>query len=592
MATIESRDLDLSEVFKAFYTVPDFQREYVWQDSQVEQLLTDIRAEQIEGGNIDYFIGSIVTCPAPDGRFQLIDGQQRMTTIFVAFCALRDRLKAVGDTKLDTLKRLIADTKIDRKGNESFSVRIQLQYEDAGNALELLTHEQVPSSEGPTRSIQNIAMAYETCREFFISEFGDDTHLLRGYYGYLVTQVKLIRIETDSLARALKIFETINDRGIGLDAMDLLKNLLFMKSAPDEFEILKLEWKKLTDALYGAGEKPLRFLRYYILSRYGVDKLREDELYGWLVKNEKKVGFGKKPIIFARELNSAVSAYLNFTKGLTPSGERDPDLLSLSTMTGKATRQHLIILLAARSVQTEVFSAVCKDLEQLIMAYLITRQTNREFEVLFPGWAIKLSVVQTIEQYRAFSTDTFVKRRSELATRFLREFAALDASLLKKYQLRYIVGKLTQSVDLAGYGITSEGHKWLSRYTDASNHIEHIAPVNPSSDAAAEFGEGATDWAVIWSIGNLALAEFSINGSLGNRAFSKKKGVYPQSQFLLTRAVSGVIKIGSNTAIDRAVAHLTPFENWNRKSVIDRSRMLAELASRVWDITTPNVPRQ
>jgi uncharacterized protein with ParB-like and HNH nuclease domain len=47
MATIESRDLDLSEVFKAFHAVPDFQREYVWQESQVEQLLADIRAEQI-----------------------------------------------------------------------------------------------------------------------------------------------------------------------------------------------------------------------------------------------------------------------------------------------------------------------------------------------------------------------------------------------------------------------------------------------------------------------------------------------------------------------------------------------------------------
>lgn len=359
MATIKSRDLNLSEVFKAFYEVPDFQREYVWEDSQVEQLLTDIRAEQIEGGNVDYFIGSIVTCPARDGRLQLIDGQQRMTTIFVAFCALRDRLKAIGDSKLDTVKRLIADTKVDRKGNESFSVRIQLQYEDAGNVLELLTNEKVPQSDGTTRSIHNIAIAYETCREFFVSEFGDDVHLLREYYGYLVTQVKLIRIETDSLTRALKIFETINDRGIGLDAMDLLKNLLFMKSTPDEFETLKLEWKRLTDTLYGAGEKPLRFLRYYILSEYGADKLREDELYDWLVKNEIKVGYGKKPLAFARALNSAVNAYLNFTKGLTPNGGRNPDLLSLSLLTGKATRQHLILLLAARSAPTEIFSALC-----------------------------------------------------------------------------------------------------------------------------------------------------------------------------------------------------------------------------------------
>lgn len=236
---------------------------------------------------------------------------------------------------------------------------------------------------------------------------------------------------------------------------------------------------------------------------------------------------------------------------------------------------------------------MCQDLEQLILAYLITRQTNREFEVLFPGWAVKLPSVHSIEEYRAFSANTFVKRRSELAARFFREFAALDTLFLKKYQLRYIVGKLTQSVDLAGYGIASEGHKWLSRYTDAVNHIEHIAPVTPSSDATAEFGEGAADLAVVWSIGNLLLAESSINGSLGNKPFSKKKPVYPQSQFLLTRAISGAIKVGNNTAIDRAVADFKPFENWNRKSVMERSRMLAELASRVWDITAkPKVADQ
>ena len=141
------------------------------------------------------------------------------------------------------------------------------------------------------------------------------------------------------------------------------------------------------------------------------------------------------------------------------------------------------------------------------MAYLITRQTNREFEVLFPGWAVKLADVRAIEQYRAFSVATFAKRKSELAARFIREFTALDALFLKKYQLRYIVGKLTQAVDLAAYGGSSEGHKWLSRYTDASNHVEHIAPSTPSTDAVAEFGEGATDRGVIWSIGNLALAE-------------------------------------------------------------------------------------
>jgi uncharacterized protein with ParB-like and HNH nuclease domain len=136
--------------------------------------------------------------------------------------------------------------------------------------------------------MRNVAAAYYAALAFFTAEFETDTAALRAFYGCLINKVKLIRITTDSIARALKIFETINDRGVGLDAMDLLKNLLFMKASPENFDRLKNKWKALTDKLYNAGEKPLRFLRYYIFATFPVAKLQEDQLYEWLVANEKK----------------------------------------------------------------------------------------------------------------------------------------------------------------------------------------------------------------------------------------------------------------------------------------------------------------
>jgi len=221
----------------------------------------------------------------------------------------------------------------------------------------------------------------------------------------------------------------------------------------------------------------------------------------------------------------------------------------------------------------------------LIFVYLISRQTNREFEVLFPGWALDLKKVKSLRSYDEFAKKTFRNRRKELAERFLREFAALDTQFLKNYQRRYLVGKLTQAVDMAGFGPTAEGTRWLSRYCDPANHIEHIAPVTPSAEAVNQFGDGATNATIQWAIGNLALAESSINGSLGNKSFSKKKGVYPQSQFLLTRTISGNIKVGKNTAINRAIDKLLPFEEWHIAEVQKRSEMLATLASKVWGVS-------
>jgi uncharacterized protein with ParB-like and HNH nuclease domain len=65
MAAIESKDETVSGVFKDFYVVPNYQREYVWGEAEVDQLLKDIRTEQAEGADAEYFIGSIVVCPRP-----------------------------------------------------------------------------------------------------------------------------------------------------------------------------------------------------------------------------------------------------------------------------------------------------------------------------------------------------------------------------------------------------------------------------------------------------------------------------------------------------------------------------------------------
>lgn len=586
MAAIESKDETVSGVFKDFYVVPSYQREYVWSEAEVDQLLKDIRTEQAEGPDAEYFIGSIVVCPRDDGAFDLIDGQQRTTTLFVILCAIRDHLGEIGDSGTESIKKLIADTITDLKGNDSFRARLDPQYEDAGDVFENLVSGTQPEARG-TRSMKNVAVAYKTARRFLDEEFGSDPQATKAFYGYLVHRVKLIRIRTDSIARALKIFETINDRGIGLDAMDLLKNLLFMQTEPAQFDHLKNRWKGLTDALFKDGEKPLRFLRYYIFASFGVTKVREDELYGWFVRNEERVGFASDSLSFVTRLQDALDAYLNFLKGRGRDGSASPVVESISILAGKSTRQHLILLLAGRDLPGNVFDALCADTEALLFTYMVTRQTNREFEVMFPEWAPELAAVKTIGEYEAFAERTLRKRRRELSSRFHREFRNLDGRALRQYQLRYVLGKLTQHVDQAAYGQSSQTSLWLSRYCDGTNvHIEHILPQSPDDEVRGEFGEGADSPTLIWSIGNLALAEKSLNTSLGRRPFSYKRTMYPKSQFLLTRVLGQKPDIGQ-TAIDRAVAAMTPFETWTPEDIAQRAAWLTDLAAEVWSVPEP-----
>jgi hypothetical protein len=99
--------------------------------------------------------------------------------------------------------------------------------------------------------------------------------------------------------------------------------------------------------------------------------------------------------------------------------------------------------------------------------------------------------------------------------------------------------------------------------------------------------EEAADWAV-W-LGNLTLAEEPINISLGNKPFSSKQPEYRNSQFYLTKLLSGVVSVGKNTAINRAVEGLPTFKEWSSKSIQKRQEALAELARKVWDMPTPKV---
>ena len=123
-------------------------------------------------------------------------------------------------------------------------------------------------------SLEKLITAYSTLYRTLQGTY-DTPQKLKKYWGFLANNVVFIRISTD-VSSALKIFETINERGIGLDSMDLLKNLLFTQVRQDEFIKLKDEWKRITAPLEEAKEKPLRFLRYFLMANYVIRNARGD----------------------------------------------------------------------------------------------------------------------------------------------------------------------------------------------------------------------------------------------------------------------------------------------------------------------------
>lgn len=581
--TIESLDLPLSKVFNDFYVVPSYQREYVWETQQVEQLLLDIHDAFPDDGQMmsEYFIGSLVVCPGDEGLLDLIDGQQRMTTAYVFLCAVRDYIEELGADPLQPLDQQIAAIQMDDYGNQVSRYRVSLQYEDSRNVLERIADgaEDISEMAQDTRSVENILNAYHVIRAFLKREFEGNVAEIRRFYAYFINRVKLVRIKTQSVAHALKVFETINDRGVGLDSMDLLKNLMFMQAERAGFENLKEKWKTLVDVLHRAKEKPLRFLRYYVFATYNVTRLRQDEIYQWFADNEELCGYGSDPLNFVDKLNAAARAYTNFVDGKNIDRSPNRYLINLSYLSG-AARQQLILLLAGRHLSVTLFTELARHIENLFFAYIIAREPTKEFERAFARWAPELRTVEDRAELNAFVQDHFVPAKQELATRFELAFVELNEEAIQKYRMRYILGKMTQYVNEDAYGQTPLD---LGQYVKRKD-VEHILPQNPSSSIKANFDKPDRIQEYTQRLGNMTMLEHSINRSIGNKPFSEKKKAYANSQFLLTKSIAEEIKIGKNTKIDRAVSQLTTFDKWSSESIERRQEMLTDLAKRVWDM--------
>jgi hypothetical protein len=536
----------------------------------------------------EYFIGSIVTYQDEKGVFQLIDGQQRLTTSYLVLCVIRDTLQELRIDPPATLLRQISATSMDpNTGDDVFRYRLVLQYEDSQNVLERIANNSASVTAMPatTSSVEHILNAYQAIWEFLRSNFDNDSSKIKAFAAAYTMRVKLIRIVTPDLSHALKLFETINDRGVGLNAMDLLKNLLFMRTSNQHYATLKELWKTLIDTLdRQCKEKPMRFLRYYILSHYELPpnkrEIREDEIYKWFADadNEEKTGINKNPIGFLNDLIRCSRAYSNFVAGKNVQGHENRYLQNIARLSNQA-RQHFILLLAAQDLPENLFDRLCQKIEDLFFCYLITREPTKNFERVFARWSGELRAVKDEASLNGFLERNFVPDLDGRSNAFNFAFSQLSEYRIQQYRMRYILAKLSQYIDESAWGNTFP----LDRYYKAVQ-IEHILPQTPLVEVRAGFDKPEEYDQYKVMLGNLALLEKSINASVSNASFAVKKDGYAQSAILLTKSLVERPHVGTNTQVNRATQDLIQFENWDSESIRDRQEMLGRLARKAWGI--------
>ncbi|NKI35131.1 DUF262 domain-containing protein [Wenzhouxiangella sp. XN79A] len=277
MSNIEAKEKRIGKVLCSDYEfhIPDYQRPYSWTEEQAEELFSDLLGFMRDtGGEDKYFLGSIVLVKGDSTRAEVVDGQQRITTLTILFAAIHERLRHAGISDFrayivepgNIAENLEARPRLFLRRRDAGFFRQHLQ--DPGGFDRLLSLD----PEGLTDPRKNIALNTRYFRDR-LGELTEDDALRLGQF--IVRNCYLVVVSTDHVESAYRIFSVLNDRGLDLETSDILKAELIGRIPADLQEEYTARWETIEESL---GRKGLNELIAHVRMIYRKEKARRSVL--------------------------------------------------------------------------------------------------------------------------------------------------------------------------------------------------------------------------------------------------------------------------------------------------------------------------
>lgn len=545
------------------YRIPRFQRDYSWTEDEWEDLWMDILGTIQAGGEPAHYMGYLVLQSQDDKNFDVIDGQQRLTTLTLIVLAA-----------LKNLKRLIEE-KNNPGNNQQRIEQIRQTYIGYLDPVTLVSRSKLtlnrnndhyfqtyllPLGHLPQRGFRASEHGLRKAFEWFDKRVREYTKKAGGDEG--VTLATLVETMSDRLfftvisvtdeLNAYKVFETLNARGVRLSSTDLLKNYLFSVLHRDgehahEMKALEDRWEAMISRL-GSESFP-DFLRVHWISRK--TSVRQSELF----KTIRAQIFNREAVFeLLRGMEEDMDAYLALTNPEASSWT--PNLKGFAqNLRMFSVRQPFSLLLAAhRKFSSDDFESLLRSCVTISFRYnVIGSLPTHEQEHIYHSVAQKISsgglatAAQTLEAMKPIypNDDKF---RSDFSEKILRTTNSRNLRIV-----RYILCALE-------YQLNGHDHDFESD----SISVEHILPQHPASGWSA-FGEEEAD-VMVYRLGNMTLLNKGQNRDLGNSEFIIKKSVLAVSNFELTRKVT------------------EDNSDWTPERIAARQKTMAKIATGVWRI--------
>ena len=251
----------------ADFLIPDYQRPYAWGEDECSTLWDDLFAfafpnddfEQFDSGSDEYFLGPIVTFKNDEGKLEIIDGQQRLTTIMLLLRAFYDKFANMKDKQSVKTRAAISECvwKTDEFDEpDTDQLKIDSEVASDGDKDEFLRILRTGCVEKDWRSAYAANFAFFQKR---ISQLVSEWPTYTVYFARrILNNVIMLPIEAESQDTALRIFSTLNDRGLPLSDADIFKSQFYkFYSQRGEKDAFIARWKVLEEGA-NATFRPMR----------------------------------------------------------------------------------------------------------------------------------------------------------------------------------------------------------------------------------------------------------------------------------------------------------------------------------------------
>lgn len=557
MSVIHGKEHPLKKIFgeEFIFEIPPYQRPYSWTTEHAGELYEDVLSAMRDGESAEpdpYFLGSVVLAKEEDEpRAEVIDGQQRLTTLTILLAALADQ---VSDATRKHLKRFILQEgnpligmqdvfRLTLRPRDAEFFRRYVQAEDGLSHLLTLDGGQLSD---PEANIQgNARLFVERLSE--LSE-AERAHLAQ----YVLNSCFLVAVSTPDSESAFKIFSVLNDRGLDLSHADIIKSELIGKIPNEEQERYTEIWETAEEDL---GIEAFADLFSHIRMIYAKAKQRETLIKEFRDHVEPKIA---DPRTF---IDTVVSPYSDvYARILSESWESISNAEGINRALGWLRRidnfdwiPPAIRYLDAHEQESDKIHRFLQKLERLTASMFIRRvNINGRIE----RYATLLKQIESGEEVLNGGSALELTEDEKRGT-----VRQLDSELYLEGRTRgYVMLRLDEAMSAGG---AQYDHKLIT--------IEHVLPQTPAEESEwmSWFAETEREYWV-HRLANLLLLPRRRNSAAQNYEFDIKKEKYFSDQ-------AGTSPFAITTQV---LAEAT----WTPDVLEERQEKLLSKLTDVWDL--------